>query len=171
MVIPIGTDARRATHERIREQIRTAQRYTSFLISDINCLSQCRSHRQRKQLHLKSMQQSLDQLAKEIATLKRELENSRTENWLLQARLSLHLPLLPGKLPDAPLSPPSSLPSMMSAGSPDSLTYTKTHPRQGGTGFLHSEQPGQSNKEINYHSSVVRSPPSVSEQGAHPLQP
>jgi len=128
-----------------------------------------RSHRQRKQLHWTSMQQSLDQLTKEIASLKSELEISRTENQILQARLPLHIPLLPAMLHDAFLSPSSSSPSIISAGSPDSLTYINTHSRQTGEDLLHFEQSGPSNREMQYPGSVFRSLLNASDEGAHGL--
>jgi hypothetical protein len=175
VVHQIDTDAGKAAYERRREQIRNAQRLAQNpVIPVIDHSSLFRSHRQRKQMHLMTMRQSLDQLAKEISLLKRELENSRNENRLLKERLCRTILPPAGMMHNAPPSPPSSSVSMIGADSPKSLMHTGANSTQSGKEFdIQFEQfslDSLSTRNKPYSRSAFHSSLTVQEQGTHHIQ-
>lgn len=120
-------------------------------------------------MHLTTMRQTIDQLAKEISSLKQELEKSRNENMLLRERLCQTILPPASTIHNPPPSPPSSSASAIGAETPGSLTFTGTGSSQTGTEFdLQFEQCSPDSLNIwntPNSRSILHPSPRVQEQG------
>lgn len=112
------------------------------------------------------MRKGLDQLMKEIASLKGALGNFRAENVLLNARLHLQRAPLAGELPNALPTPPSSSTSVCSAEFSDAFANASEDFPQTGIEYVPQfEQPSPSPITPKKPISGFLSTPSVSGHG------